>query len=106
IGYTRAAADESWTFSGGVFQGGTDASDIQYGPGSTSALTTRVTGLAWYENHGRELMHFGLALSERLPDQGVITINQQPQSPLLNFGDSSNSPFVPKLLIPASYQQL
>lgn len=106
IAYTRSAADESWTFSGGVFQGGTDASDIQYGPGSTTALTTRVTGLAWYENDGRDLMHFGLALSERYPDQGVISINQKPQSPLLNFGDSSISPFVPKLLIPASYQQL
>ena len=28
-------------------------------------------------------MHLGLALSERIPENGVIIINQQPRSPLL-----------------------
>jgi len=52
------------------------------------------------------LLHFGLALSSRIPESGVITINQQPRSPLLEFGDSSTSPFVPVIRIPANFQQL
>lgn len=106
VGYTRCSQEEMWTFSGGVFAAGTDPNDLLYGPGSTTGFTAKWTALAWYENHGRQLMHFGLVLSERIAENGIIAINQKPQSPLLNFSDSSTSPFIPKLLIPASFQQL
>ena len=36
----------------------------------------------------------------------MIILNQQPHSPLLDFGNSSASPFVPQITIPAPYQQL
>jgi len=106
IAYSRCGKGDRWTFSGGLFQAGTDTSDFQFGKGSTTAITARGTVLALYEEQGRRLMHLGLALSERVPNQGVISINQQPQSPLLDFGDSTTSPFIPKLTIPAQFQQL
>lgn len=106
VDYTRCGEDEDWTFSGGLFQAGTDPSDFQFGSTSTSALTTRWTALAWYEDHGQNLMHFGISLSERIADQGFISINQQPQSPLLSFSDSTQSPFIPRLVIPARFQEL
>jgi phosphate-selective porin OprO and OprP len=106
VDLTRSGRDERWTFAAGVFQTGTDPSDVEYGPGSMTAITTRGTALGWYESHGEQLMHFGLAFSERIPNQGVVSIKEQPQSPLLDFGDSSESPFVPTITISADFQQL
>lgn len=106
VGYSKCSEDERWIVSGGVFASGTDSNDFLYGQGSTTDFTAKWTGLAWYENQGRNLMHFGLVLSERIANKGLITINEQPQSPLLDFGDSSESPFIPKLKIPATDQQL
>jgi len=106
VGFTRGGADERWTLSGGVFQAGTDPSDLEFEAGTTTAVTIRGTGLAWYEHEGKQLMHFGLAISERLPDQGVVLVRQRPSSPLLDLGDSSDSPFAPRLKIPANFQQL
>lgn len=106
IGFTQYDASELWTFAGGVFQSGTDASDLEYGPGSATAITARVTGLALYENDGERLIHIGAAVSERIPNEGVVIIRQRPSSPLLELGDSSESPFLPKVEIPSSFQQL
>jgi phosphate-selective porin OprO/OprP len=106
VAYVKCGDDELWTVSGGVFASGTDSNDFLYGQGSTTDFTAKWTGLAWYENQGRNLMHFGLVLSERIANKGLITVNEQPQSPLLDVGDSSNSPFIPKLKIPATDQQL
>jgi len=59
-----------------------------------------------YEDEGQRVLHVGLALSARLPDRGVVVNKQQPNSPLLHLGDSSDSPFVPTIRIPADFQQL
>lgn len=106
LSYHVCGTDENWTFSGGLFQAGTSTSDLQFGPGTNTALTAKVTGLALNENHGQRIMHFGLALSERVSNNGVVSINQQPRSPLLTFGDSTQSPFIPRLTIPANFEQL
>lgn len=106
LGLTHHDDAESWTFAGGVFQSGTDASDLQFEDGSTTALTARFTGLGLYENNGERLVHFGAALSGRIPNEGVINIRQRPSSPLLDLGDSSDSPFLTKLQIPSDFQQL
>lgn len=106
VGFTEYGSDEMWTLAGGIFQAGTDSSDLQFGLDSTTAFTLRGTRLAWYEDDGRKLMHFGFAISERIADQGVINFRQQPTSSLLTFGDSSDSPFQPKISIPANFQQL
>ncbi len=106
VGLVRTSETDMWTFSAGIFAAGTDPSDTEYGPGSTTGFTARWTGLAWNENQGRRLMHFGLAISERVPNDGVISVKVQPRSPLLDFGDSSTSPFISSLTIPADFQQL
>ena len=106
IDYSRCGKDEDWTFSGGVFQAGTDPSDFQFGSTSSTAITTRWTALAWYEDDGKNLMHFGISISERIPNHGFVAVNQRPQSPLLTFGDSTESPFIPKLIIPSRFQEL
>ena len=104
--YTRYSEAEDATLAVGVFAAGTDASDIQFQDGSTTNLTARLTRLAWYDDDGARLMHFGLVLSERVANQGIIQIRQKPGSPLLTFGDSSDSPFVATQKISAGFQQL
>lgn len=106
LGLFRCSPDEDATFGAGVFQSGTDSSDFQGGDGIDTALTAKGTRLLWYEEDGERLMHVGLALSARIPDRGVVVINQQSRSPLLDLGDSSTSPFVPTIRIPADAQQL
>lgn len=100
----NSAANTAWGL--GVFHAGTDASDFQSGDGSTVGFTGRLTTALVNEGDGERLLHLGLALSERVSENGVIVINQKPRSPLLEFGDSSTSPFVPVIRVPARFQQL
>jgi phosphate-selective porin OprO/OprP len=106
LAFFLASEDQSSALALGVFQQGTDASDFQSGPGSTVGATERVSWAPIQADGARRLLHFGVALSERVPEHGVIILNQQPQTPLIDFGNSSASPFVPKITIPATYQQL
>lgn len=106
VGFFRKNPNGNTTLGLGVFHAGTDASDFQGGDGSTVGLTGRVTTALVDEQDGERLLHLGLALSERVPENGVILINQQPRSPLLDLGDSSTTPFVSVIRIPASFQQL
>jgi phosphate-selective porin OprO/OprP len=104
--FTRGDETERWTWSAGVFASGTDPSDVQFGPGSTTDLTSRWTFLPQDEDDGQHLMHLGAAFASRIADQGVINVAQRPRSPLLAFGDSTDSPFVSKLSFAADYEQL
>ena len=97
-------ANSSWGL--GIFHAGTDPSDFQGGDGSSVGLTGRFTKALVNEGDGERLLHLGIALSERIPERGVIIINQQPRSSLLELADSSTSPFVPEIRIPAHFQQL
>ena len=106
LGLFRQSLDENSTLAMGAFYSGTNAGDFQGGDGATVGFTERLTTALVNEKDGERLLHLGLALSERVPETGVIIINQQPRSPLLDLGDSSTSPFVPAIRIPASYQQL
>jgi phosphate-selective porin OprO and OprP len=106
LGLFRAAPSENSTLALGAFHAGTNAGDFQGGDGSTVGFTGRLTAAPVNEGNGERLVHFGIALSERLPENGVIIVNQQPRSPLLDLGDSSTSPFVPVIRIPAKFQQL
>ncbi len=106
LGYFQCAPDEESTIAIGVFHSGTGPSDRRGGLGDDSALTARWTTLPWYEDNGQRLMHVGFALSSRFPDHDMVVINRQPRSPLLDLGDSSASPFIPTIRIPARFQQL
>ncbi len=106
LGWFHENSEANTSLGPGVFHAGTDAGDFQGGDGSTVGFTGRLTKALVNEQNGGRLLHFGLALSERIPENGVILINQQPRSPLLDLGDSSTSPFVPVIRIPARFQQL
>jgi phosphate-selective porin OprO and OprP len=106
LGLFRCSPSENATLAMGVFHAGTDAGGLQGGDGSTVGFTGRLTAAPVNEGNGQRLLHLGIALSERLPENGVILINQQPRSPLLDLGDSSTTPFVPAIRIPAKFQQL
>ncbi len=104
-GLYRATNDVS-TLALGAFHAGTGPADFQSGEGSTVGFTGRLTAAPINEGNGERLLHFGISLSERIPESGVIIINQRPRNPLLNLGDSSSGSFVPEIRIPASFQQL
>ncbi len=106
VGLFHEQPDSNSSVGIGAFYAGTDAGDFQGGDGSTVGLTSRLTTAPINQRNGEQLLHFGIALSERIPENGVIIINQQPSSPLLDLGDSSTSPFVPIIRIPATFQQL
>ncbi len=106
VGFFRCGPDEDSTIALGLYHSGTGPTDLQSGEGSDTAATARWTMLPWYEEDGERLLHVGLALSSRIPDRGVVLINKSPSSPLLDLGDSSASSFVPKIRIPANFQQL
>lgn len=90
----------------GAFQHGSDPNQFEVGPGSTFGFTGRVNKMFVDDGDGQRLLMVGLALSERIPEAGTIRINQQPRTPLLEVGDSTTSPFVPVISIPANFQQL
>lgn len=94
------------SFAIGMFYGGPDQNDLEGGEGSTAGVTTKFTVAPINENDGEKLLHFGMALAARKPLGGVIFVNQQPQSPLIEFDDSISSPFVPTIEIPADFQQI
>jgi phosphate-selective porin OprO/OprP len=106
LGLFHAGSDKSYTLDGGLFHAGTDPSDFQAGPGATAGFTGRLTMAPVDQDKGERLFHIAIALSERIPETGVIVVNQQPRSALLELGDSSSSPFVPKIQIPSRFQQL
>lgn len=106
LGVFRENKDANVAWSLGVFHAGTGSADLQGGDGATVDITGRLTKAFINEGNGERLLHFGFAMAERIPEAGVIVINQQPRSPLLETGDSSSSPFVPVISIPANFQQL
>jgi phosphate-selective porin OprO/OprP len=93
-------------FAIGMFYGSPDQNDLEGGPGSTAGVTMKLTSAPINENDGEKLLHFGAALAERIPLEGVIAVNQEPRSPLIQFNDSVSSPFVPTIVIPANFQHI
>lgn len=106
MGLFQESLDENSSLGLGVFHAGTGTWDMQGGEGSTVDFTGRLTMAPINEGKGRRLVHFAIALAERVPEDGVIIVNQQLRSPLLDLGDSSATPFIPIIRIPANFQQL
>lgn len=70
------ALETRMTYAAGVFKNVND-----YGNGFDDggyAYTARVTGLPWYEEKGRQLIHLGAAYTVRNPD-GTIRYRQRPE---------------------------
>lgn len=106
IGLFHESLDATSAWGLGIFHAGVDPWNFQGGEGSTVGLTGRLTTALVNERDGERLLHLGIALSERIPENGVIVFNQQPRSSLLQLADSSTSPFVPEIRVPANFQQL
>ncbi len=97
---------ETATFALGLFHNGISGSDFEAGDGANGSVTGRLTMAPILEDDGRHLLHLGVALSERIPEDGVATFNQHPQSAVLDPSDSTLSPFVPEIKIPSHFVQL
>jgi phosphate-selective porin OprO and OprP len=106
LGLFRAAFGDTGRVAAAIFQAGTDANDFRGGEGSTLGLTGKWFAAPINADDGQRLVHLGVALSERLPEDGFIIINQRTQSSLLGLSDVSSSPFLSEIRIPASFQQL
>lgn len=106
LGFMRAQITPRTVLAAGAFHAGNNVGDLQGGDGSTVGFTERVTTAPLNVNDGEQLIHLGFAVSERIPDNGLIIVNQRPQSSLLYLGDAASSPFIPIISLPATYQQL
>jgi len=106
VGLMQVEPTDESAFAIGGFYGGPDQNDFEGGPGSTAGVTLKLTAAPINDGGGEQLLHFGVALSERLPLDGVIIINQDPRSPLLEFTDTTTSVFLPQLMIPADFQHI
>lgn len=74
--------DSRLTWALGVFR---DTNDYGMGIGDGDyAWTARVTGLPWYKDEGRRLLHLGLAYSMRNTD-GTVRLRQRPEIHLSQF---------------------
>ena len=102
----RCNPAETATLAIGLFHNGSDLADFEAGNSAAAAVTARLTAAPILENDGRRLLHFGVAVSERISEDGLVTINRHPRPVLLDPSDSTLSPFVPEIQIPADFQQV
>ena len=100
--------DERVLYSLGVFRDGTGSNGQSIGDGDNWAYTTRLTSLPVYEPDGPtfQLVHVGVAFSQRTPPNGIITFVPRTASNLLTVDDNPGSPFLPSVEIPANSYQL
>ncbi|HOZ49143.1 MAG TPA: porin [Candidatus Hydrogenedentes bacterium] len=78
-----APLEERMTWAVGVFKETDDfpsSNDADVDQGYT--FTGRVTGLPWYKEDGRKLLHLGLAYSHRNPDGAVPDYRTRPEAHL------------------------
>ncbi|MCE9533308.1 MAG: hypothetical protein K8T89_19600 [Planctomycetes bacterium] len=92
----------------GMFRDGTNSAGLSQGDQDAWAYTTRFTGLPIYEpgDDNFRLVHLGMALSQRNPNNGVVSFNPGSGLSLLAVVDNPAIPFLPAVAIPASTQQL
>ena len=81
----NAVLDERLTWAVGAFKDVDDfPSDDDSDEDQGYAVTARLTGLPWYRDEGRKLLHLGLAYSHRNPDGAVPGWQTRPESHLAN----------------------
>ena len=102
----RTNPAETSTLAVGLFHNGSGLSDFEAGNSAAAALTARLTAAPILEDDGRRLLHLGFVVSERISENGIVTVNQHPRAELLDPSDSTLSPFVPEIDVPADFQQL
>jgi phosphate-selective porin OprO/OprP len=104
LSYTE---NERATLQVGAFRTGTsNSSGDDFSGQNDMAYDVRATVLPWYQDSGRRLFALGAAFSNRFPADNLVTINTGPQSNLLSVREEPGSPFIPKITVAASQQQL
>ncbi len=100
--------DERMTVVWGLFRDGTNNGGQSMGDDDAWALTGRVTALPIYDLNDDtfQLLHVGIALSQRSPRNGMVQYTPGPNSNLLTVSDNPASPFLPTIIIPSDSQQL
>ncbi len=74
----NTAFDKRMTWAIGGFRE-TDDQGRSFSADSAYNLTTRVTGLPWYEEHGRKLVHLGLSYSHRFRNNDNVRFSMRPE---------------------------
>jgi phosphate-selective porin OprO and OprP len=97
--------DQTATFAAGIFRAGSDRVGRQQSEDPGLAYTARATWLAYH--HGTDdpdtLVHVGAAASRRSPPDGVVAFQPDPQSTLLQAGESPLPPFIQGVTIPSQH---
>jgi phosphate-selective porin OprO/OprP len=98
---------ERLLFSTGVFRDGTDSSGQSIGDGDNWSYTSRLTGLPIYESGDSDfrLLHLGMAFTQRVPPNGVLSFQPRTASNLITVNDNPGSPFLPPVDIRANCYQ-
>jgi phosphate-selective porin OprO/OprP len=81
VGVYLLSDDQRVTFSTGGFRE-TSSSGNGFGSDSPYDVTSRLTGLPWYENSGRRLLHIGLSYSHQFRDDDPLQVEQRPEAHL------------------------
>jgi phosphate-selective porin OprO/OprP len=90
----NAPFEQRMTWTVGAFRQTDDTTGNGFSNDATYNLTARVTGLPWYEEGGRHLLHLGLAASQRFLDGTNASFSQRPEVRLgnPNYVNTGNIP--------------
>lgn len=78
VGISDASGDVTWSL--GMFRtSGSDGNDVG-GPSQEYSATARVTFNPLYADEGADVLHFGLAYSDRSADDGLISFDSGPEN--------------------------
>lgn len=82
LAFYRTFADERVVWAGGAFRDTNNDSAADFTGDARYNVTTRVTGLPWYEDKGRRLLHLGVGYSHRIRNNDSVGFEQRPESHL------------------------
>jgi len=82
IGFQNNAFDERMMWRIGGFRGDTNDVGKGFGPDALYNIAMRVTGLPWYEDEGRFLIHLGIDYSHEFKDGTSVSYSERPEDNL------------------------
>ncbi len=78
----NSALEQRLTWAIGAFRDTATDSGNGFSSDPLYSITGRVTGLPWYEDEGRRLLHLGVAFSQRFLDENPIGFASRPEANL------------------------
>ena len=87
----NTALEERLTWAIGAFRDTDSDSGNGFSSDPLYSITGRVTGLPWFEDGGRRLLHLGVAFSQRFRDENPVRYASRPEAHLApNFVNTGN----------------